>query len=202
MADFIYGPSFEFGDFTGSGGIINRESLANEVAASIGKKPWIQLRDTGCDVRFDEETTQEEDDLISDVVAIHTGEQISEVVEPIYSMSEDESTNDTETFASKLSHSLDEIVSCKYRISWSFEYKRDGAADEMCQVRVRLDDTTIGLTSTGQSEWRSGSGFYLTQIGPCCTPVLDIYFKKLGAGANSAKIRRARIIIERIGEAI
>lgn len=200
MSNYIYGPSFVDADFVTSGGIISRERLKYEVYDAIDRLPWIQLRGSGCDVRFDAPTTTEEDDAIAVIVAAHSGDPWGTTDEAQRAHSDDVSTNSTTTFATKLSTTLNPVVIGAYRISWFAEGRRGEPENELeaCEIQVECDAEILCVSCVSGSYWGPVQGFCCVDLQEADTPTITMKFRQAASGSYAAEIRRARIIVDRV----
>lgn len=158
----------------------------------------ISIINDDVDITFVDALSPTDKNTLDLVVANHQGEDLAPPVQR--ANSEGESTNATTTYEEKLSLDSAPLAGGDYLITWYCEIsvESDIAGSGMFAQLV-YNGVERGFSSTPSSTYVSFSGSATVSAATGDTPTLALNFRRVG-GANTAKIRRARMSIALLPE--
>ena len=109
-----------------------------------------------------------------------------------------ESTTTEITAQDKLIKTVKPLVDGEYELSWYAEINMSGS--DLVRAIIDIDGIQQGIMTTDADKYIPFSGYTFKNFDQGDTPLLEMKYWVIGVGGGTAKIRRARIGIVRVGE--
>ena len=191
LAEFSYSVS---GDFPNQ--LLDASVMTAEIAASSITPVLEDITRTGDDVTmsFDASLSYADHLTLDGLVAAHQGESFFEDVQLL--LSEGEQTNTTTTFSQAAQISSPILAAGYYTISVACELAvASVVSNTAVEIQVEWNGSERSIHRSAESLYTSFFTSATLQLNDLASPDLTLNFRKIGASANTAMVRRIRMSI-------